>query len=248
MLPMMEGPREEKSTTELKVASTGRTKGSITTGKPGCASMKVLRALPPVTPISTAGMDVLVKPEGLSVVSVVGSQKMTPTAPAFCTLVTFTTKLQVPRSMSTKSPLSEPADSVLQAKESCETADTSRRGAVIGQNGCGASPNWPSIFWIVDGTPLPLTRTPETQVCELVVAPTAIAEGAWPGESTVFMVGNLTPVSPSLPPAATTSKPALVAFSMATASGSQGVVPVRPQAAPSSSGPESAGPPRESTA
>ena len=71
--------------------------------------MKVLRALPPVTPISTAGIEVLVKPEGLSEVSALGSQKITPTAPAFCALVTLTTKLQLPRSMSTKSPLSESA-------------------------------------------------------------------------------------------------------------------------------------------
>src|SRR5882762_1847841 len=146
MLPMKEGPREENSATVLKVVSTGRTKGSMNAGKPGCASMKVLRACPPVTPMRTAGIEVLVKPEGLSEVSALGSQKMTPTAPASCALATFTTKLQLPRSMRAKSPLSDPAGRALQAKASDETAATSRRGAVIGQKGCGPSPNWPSIF------------------------------------------------------------------------------------------------------
>src|SRR5438309_4002586 len=131
MAPVMEGPREEKSTTVLNtLASTGMTNGSMVTGKPGCASMKVLRAWPPVTPISTAGIEVLVKPEGLSDVSVLGSQKMTPTAPASCAWLTFTTKVQLPRSTSAKSPLSEPAGSALQAKASGETEATSCRGAV----------------------------------------------------------------------------------------------------------------------
>src|SRR5438094_5548054 len=146
MLPMKEGPREEKSATVLEAASTGRTKGSMITGKPGCASIKDLRALPPVTPMRTAAIEVLVKPEGLSEVSALGSQKMTPAAPASCALVTFTTKLQLPRSMSAKSPWSDPAGRAAQANESDETAATSRRGAVIGQKTCGPSPNWPSIF------------------------------------------------------------------------------------------------------
>src|SRR6266478_3777069 len=141
MAPAMEGPREENSATVLKAASTGRTKGSMITGKAGCASMKVLRACPPVTPMRTAGIEVLVKPDGLSEVSVEGSQKMTPTAPASCAWPTFTAKVQVPRSMSTKSPLSDPAGRALQAKASDETAATSRRGAVIGQKACGPSPN-----------------------------------------------------------------------------------------------------------
>src|SRR5215831_1094307 len=243
MVPVIEGPREENSATVLNApALTGMTKGSMATGNPGCASMNVLRGRPPVTPINTAGIEVFDRPEGLSCVSVVGSHTTTPEAPAFCAWVTFTTKLQLPRSTSTKKPLRDPAGSTLQPKASLETAATSRRGAVTGQKGSGPSPNWPSIFWILDGTPPPLTRTPETQKCELVVAPTAMAEGVWPGESTLLIVGNLVPISPSLPPAATISKPALVAFSMAAASGSQGVSPVRPQAGPTSSGPESAGP------
>src|ERR1700686_3163845 len=72
----------------------------------------------------------------------------------------------------------------------------------------------------------------DTHRCELVVAPTAMADGASPGESMVFSVGNAVPVSPSFPPAQTTSMPARTAFSTAAASGSQGVVPVSPQAAP----------------
>ena len=75
-----------------------------------------------------------------------------------------------------------------------------------------------------------------------------MAEGASPGESMVPSVGTFFPKSPSLPAAATTNIPERTAFSTAVASGSHGVEPVSPQAAPTSSGPPKAELPSESTA
>src|SRR5689334_24043839 len=92
--------------------------------------MNVFRAVPPVTPIMMAGMLVLARPEGKSVVSTVGSQKITPTAPAFWALVTLSRNLQLLRSMSANLPLREPAGRAAQPNGSVEMAPTSRNGAV----------------------------------------------------------------------------------------------------------------------
>src|SRR5581483_8304535 len=91
----------------------------------------------------------------------------------------------------------------------------------------------------------PGTSTVSTNVCEFVVPPTAITEGASPGESTELKVGVLTPSSPSFPAAATITIPALAAFSNACPDRSQGTPGGAPQAAPVSRGPVNAGPPLE---
>src|SRR5690349_14891319 len=86
---------------------------------------------------------------------------------------------------------------------------------------------------------------PNCQAWEFVVAATEIALGAMPGVDAVASAGNEAPMPPSLPPAATTSMPRLVAFSMARIRGSHGVPGGLAQISPVSRGPARAGPPRE---
>src|SRR5450432_1805112 len=91
-----------------------------------------------------------------------------------------------------------------------------------------------------------LTLAPIT--CELIVAPTAITDGALAGEEMLRYVGKLgywVPLYPSFPAATTTTIPALTAASYAVANGSQAAFPVNPQAAPVSSAPVKAGPTTE---
>src|SRR6266851_4188055 len=194
--------------------------------------MKLFSAVPPVTPIKMAGILVPDRPPGMSEVSVFGSQKITPTAPAFCALVTLITKVQAPRSTRAMTPSREAAAIALQPSGSPEILPTSFKGAVKGPEGSGPPPNWPWINCRTEGTPFPVTCTPETHVCELVLPAAAMAEGASAGELTVFSVGAFWPSWPELPAATTTSMPDLTAFSTAAASGSQGVVPVWPHAEP----------------
>jgi hypothetical protein len=85
-------------------------------------------------------------------------------------------------------------------------------------------------------------------LCELDVAPTAIAPAASAGESMVASVGADEPFAPSLPAAAITSMPAFTAFCTATASGSQGVFALTPQFEPESCVLNRAGAPSDSTA
>src|SRR5271169_3826001 len=129
--------------------------------------MKLFSAVPAVTPIKIAGILVPARPLGMSEVSVFGSQRITPTAPAFCALFTLFRKKQVPRSIKARSPASEPAGIGLQPRGSPEIGPTSFKGAVKGPEGNGPSPNWPRINCRTEGTPAPVTSTPEPHVCEL---------------------------------------------------------------------------------
>src|SRR5258708_28518368 len=111
--------------------------------------------------------------------------------------------------------------------------------------GITAAQNAPPILCRFDGTPAPGTSTPSVMWCELVVAPTVIAEGESPGDSIVFNAGPelLNWPSPSLPAAITTTIPALTAISTTGGTKSRGVPALLPQAAPGSSGPVRPGPP-----
>jgi hypothetical protein len=83
------------------------------------------------------------------------------------------------------------------------------------------------------------------KTCEFVVAATAIAEGAVAGLPRVPSVGVRSPMSPSLPAAATTVRPNRIAFSTATASRSHGNPGDRPHSSPEASGSVRAGPPSD---
>src|SRR4051812_1665131 len=72
-----------------------------------------------------------------------------------------------------------------------------------------------------------------------------MTSGASAGDVIVLKVGYSMPSEPKLPAAATTTTPALVAFSYAVANGSQGAPAASPHAAPVSSGPYTAGKPSE---
>src|SRR5437899_37735 len=99
---------------------------------------------------------------------------MTPTAPAFCAFTTLVKKAQSPRWTSAIAPESAAALRDEQARPSSRNWVTSRTGAVRGGLGFGPSLNSALIRF-------PAASTAEKKICELVEAPTVIADGAVPG-------------------------------------------------------------------
>src|SRR5579884_636672 len=186
-----DGPRDEKLATVLnvtpEVCSTGV--GLIVTGWFGCESTKLLSASPSALPMKTVGICVSVRPPAMISGSGLASYRITPTAPALCAFCTLVAKSHVPRRIKTKSPVSELLGIVLQASASPLTFWTSTRGAVTGPEGRGPSPGSAEIVCKLLGASLPGIVTAVIHTCAFVVAATAIAEGAMPGESAVPKVG-----------------------------------------------------------
>src|SRR4051794_4268409 len=105
-----------------------------------------------------------------------------PTAPARCALSTLVKKSQSPRAISAKAPVNDPALREEQPRPSLPSWDTSRAGAASVGAGLGPSPN-------SAGKRCPPEATAAKKRCELVDAPTVIADGAVPGVLIVLSVG-----------------------------------------------------------
>src|ERR1035441_4804210 len=112
----------------------------------------------------------------------------TPTAPAFCALITLLLYRQVPRWTNAIAPLSEPDGRAEHASPSFCNWATSRSGKGGGAT-CGPLPNKARMFCRLDGTPPPLTCTAWYNTWEFMDAPTVMAEGAVPGVWIEFRVG-----------------------------------------------------------
>src|SRR5882672_4845381 len=106
---------------------------------------------------------------------------ITPTAPALWAKLILSLNAHVPRWMSAIAPESEAAGSAEQASPSLPVCATSITRAVMGALICGPSSNSAATFLRLDGAPAALTRTDWYRMCELVEAPTVMAEGAEPG-------------------------------------------------------------------
>src|SRR6185312_1786307 len=114
-----------------------------------------------------------------------------PMAPAERAASTLIAKLQFPRSTKAILPLSDPAGSPAQPRLLLSSVFTSRyaagpSGFVSAEEAVPPCPTVPPMFVRLAGTvPATLIRAPGPTVCELLVEPTAIAEGATAGDSTV---------------------------------------------------------------
>src|SRR2546425_13330842 len=100
-----------------------------------------------------------------------------------------------PRWISAIVPFNEPPGKGPQARPLSPDCVTSRSGAVKTALGFGPSPKSAAMRARFVGTSLPVTRTLAKKMCELVVAPTVIAEGAVPGELMVVIEGNCEPLA-----------------------------------------------------
>src|SRR5205809_6168491 len=125
------------------------------------------------------------------------------TAPARCALLTLVSNEQVPREMRPMRPARLLAGSAVQARPPSSSVATSASSAVIDVDGVGPSPK------VATREERPGISTLAAKVRSLLVAPTAIAEGAVAGEAMVLRPG------PLLPAATTTITPACDARSMA---------------------------------
>src|ERR1700732_2133562 len=117
-------------------------------------------------------------------------------APAFWALISLLSNVHVPRRMRAMWFRRLPAGSGLQARPLWSRVATSVIGAVIGLLGAAPSPS------MATNGVKPGTSASAANVLSLVVAPTAIAEGAVAGEEIVFRS------VPLLPAATTTIPPA----------------------------------------
>src|SRR6185436_16985976 len=111
------------------------------------------------------------------------------TAPARCALLTLVSNVQVPREIRAMWPARLLAGSAAHASPPSSSVATSESTAVMGVDGLGPSPS------VATTEERPGTSTLAAKVRSLLVAPTAMAEGAVAGEAIVLKPGPLLPAA-----------------------------------------------------